>query len=64
MENAEPKFKAGTYTPPATNAERACDAIAARINGVWDNPYLVAYGELSTDTINDILEILEFYGVG
>jgi hypothetical protein len=52
------------YHPPVTNAEKACDAIAARINGVWDNASLVAFGALSTNLIADIQGILEFYGVG
>lgn len=47
-----------------TNAEKAIFAIMARIHGVWDNEYLVAFGPLSDNVISDIIEIAEFYGVG
>ena len=33
---------------------RALEAIRARIAGEWDNPALVAFGPLSTDTLADV----------
>ena len=38
-------------------AERGLETIIARIQGEWDNPYLLRYGPLSTDEIYDILII-------
>ena len=35
----------------------ALQAIQARIKGEWDNPALVAFGELSTYTDHDVLRI-------
>lgn len=34
-------------------------AIQARIDGVWDNPELVSFGPLSTDTLQDVKELVE-----
>ncbi len=38
-------------------------AIIARIQGEWDNPFLMQFGELSTNTTDDILRIVESAGV-
>lgn len=35
----------------------ALEAIEARISGTWDNPALVAFGPLSTNTDADCLSI-------
>ena len=35
----------------------ALQAIAARINGVWDDPALMAFGPLSLDSDEDILKL-------
>lgn len=35
----------------------ALEAIEARISGEWDNPALVSFGELSTNTDDDVLRI-------
>jgi hypothetical protein len=37
--------------------ERALLAIVARINGVYDDPYLVEFGPLLADTEADVLRI-------
>lgn len=37
----------------------ALNAIQARIEGVWDHPALIEYGELHTDPTQDILRIVE-----
>lgn len=39
--------------------EEALIAIIARINGEWDNVYLLGFGPLSTDTLADIQFIAE-----
>lgn len=39
--------------------ETALEAIQARIRGEWDNPALVSFGELSTNTNEDILLIVK-----
>ena len=49
--------------PNRENSAKAVYAIAARLNGVWDNPYLVECGPMTPDTISDIQEIMEHYGV-
>lgn len=46
-----------------TNAEKAVKAIRARVEGVWDDPYLKAVGCLSASLEVSIMWILEFYGV-
>jgi len=40
------------------SAAEALQAIAARINGVWDDPALLKLGPISTDTQADICAIL------
>lgn len=40
-------------------AKAAVRAIIARINGVWDDPDLIAVGPLSTQPLIDILRIAE-----
>ena len=39
--------------------EVAIEAIEARIKGEWDNPSLMSFGELSTNTEEDILRIIK-----
>jgi len=39
--------------------EVAIEAIEARIKGEWNNPALMSFGELSTNTEEDILRIIE-----
>lgn len=45
--------------PSGITAAIALRAIIARINGVYDNPYLERFGILSTDTLQDVWEIAE-----
>lgn len=35
----------------------ALQAIRARVNGVWDDPALTAWGALSPNSVQDVLEI-------
>ena len=44
-----------------TNAQKAVDAIMARIYGRWDNPSLTAVGPMTDSLEMDIIEIAEFY---
>ena len=37
--------------------EEIQQAIRARINGVWDDPALLKFGTLSTDTASDIQKL-------
>ena len=37
--------------------EQKLQAIIARITGVFDDPYLMEFGPLSTDVIDDVLAI-------
>jgi len=37
--------------------EEALEAIVARYNGEWDNPSLMKFGPLSTDTADDMFHI-------
>lgn len=39
--------------------ETALEAIQARIRGEWGNPALISFGELSTNTNEDILLIVK-----
>lgn len=43
--------------PRKLTALRALRAIVARIDGVWDDKDLMAFGPLSTNTLDDIYEI-------
>jgi hypothetical protein len=45
-----------------SSSEYACLAIRARINGIWDDVYLVPVGPMSGDLVRDIQAILAFYG--
>lgn len=42
----------------ACELESILDAIRARINGEWDNEWLIAYGDMTTNTMQDIQMIL------
>ncbi len=55
-ENAAFIVKACNHFEETTSALRA---IEARINGEWDNPSLIAIGELHTSAEMDILRIVE-----
>lgn len=39
------------------NNQARLEAIIARIEGVWDNPALLEFGPLSTDTLADVMYI-------
>ena len=40
--------------PIAVRLLAALEAITARIDGEWDNPSLMLFGALSTDTLHDV----------
>lgn len=42
-----------------TDHEKALRAIVARINGVWDDPDLKAFGLIGDDTLSDCLAIAQ-----
>lgn len=44
--------------------ERACQAIKARVEGVWDDPALEEVGAMTTDTNADIDTIIDHYTGG
>ena len=39
--------------------EEALYAILARINGEWDNPHLVSFGPMLTDTLMDVKRLAQ-----
>jgi len=51
------------YAAENTRERQTLEAIKARINGVWDNPSLVAVGPLTPDVELDIKHIIEYYEV-
>lgn len=48
-----------TKAAAPASPSNAREAAMARIKGEWDNPHLLAFGPLSTDTLADVLAILE-----
>ena len=48
-----------TIQPLKVSSQEALEAVRARIRGEWDNPALVKFGSLSTDTMKDILYIVD-----
>jgi len=51
------------YAVEKTRVIQTLEAIKARVNGVWDNPSLVAVGPLILDAELDIKHIIDFYEV-
>lgn len=46
-------------TPREAQLEDALRAVRARIQGIWDDPALMAKGPLSSDTTADVLAYVE-----